>query len=564
MGVSYVGARYVPWFFINPDDNSHDWKAGIFYEPLTVVKYGASFFISMIPVESNIGNPAENSKYWINAGLYSELDVETFVNDWLDSHPEATTTVQDGSITVDKLAQDTLDYIGSAANVRAYGAVERDASVNWQNLIDELALHSNCVDFSDGHWYINEAITFPSNIRCIVGNGCTIEITSPIADDYFFNVQYQSVYPFFRMDGLTFKCNYNVNSVIYIDQSNTAHIINCNLSRFKNTGIYCNQFGAVIENCLFETDQIASQTAYDTTGIKIKSDSIINGNKFFSLSKAIKVEGEFNTITSNYIWGGRDARRTFALYSTNTSNKSTYKMQQNITGNEFDCLDCCFYNIGGNVLDNGFVYNNTDTQYSGNIYIFEIDDVILMGLTFSNNLIHYYKTTEPNHYYYQFHGIGTATYGRLQQYVSENNRFTCRAVDGGRYFNLFCGFNPISVGSSSNLTHFVSQWNSEGAYTEYLKFDKEYGSTAKWSMRNEVIKGIEYNKMYQNTNECVYAYTDTSGTLRKKDFYTSGNPVQITKIMLMQGDVWNFNMKGISETPDLDVYTRITPTTLNE
>ena len=34
--------------------------------------------------------------------------IEEAVQDWLDDHPEATTTVQDGSITEAKLAQDVL------------------------------------------------------------------------------------------------------------------------------------------------------------------------------------------------------------------------------------------------------------------------------------------------------------------------------------------------------------------------------------------------------------------------------------------------------------------------
>lgn len=37
------------------------------------------------------------------------------VSDWLDNHPEATTTVQDGSITEAKLAQDVLDLINGGA-----------------------------------------------------------------------------------------------------------------------------------------------------------------------------------------------------------------------------------------------------------------------------------------------------------------------------------------------------------------------------------------------------------------------------------------------------------------
>ena len=38
--------------------------------------------------------------------------IEKAVQEWLDDHPEATTTVQDGSITEAKLAQDVLAELG--------------------------------------------------------------------------------------------------------------------------------------------------------------------------------------------------------------------------------------------------------------------------------------------------------------------------------------------------------------------------------------------------------------------------------------------------------------------
>ena len=38
-------------------------------------------------------------------------DLESYVNDWLDSHPEATTTVQDEAITRNKLAQNISDFL---------------------------------------------------------------------------------------------------------------------------------------------------------------------------------------------------------------------------------------------------------------------------------------------------------------------------------------------------------------------------------------------------------------------------------------------------------------------
>lgn len=50
--------------------------------------------------------------------LLGEGGVSEAVSDWLDAHPEATTTVEDGSITKAKLASSMYDEI-SAADVAA-------------------------------------------------------------------------------------------------------------------------------------------------------------------------------------------------------------------------------------------------------------------------------------------------------------------------------------------------------------------------------------------------------------------------------------------------------------
>ena len=41
---------------------------------------------------------------WATVGTPTQSQVETIVNTWLDEHPEATTSVQDGSISYQKLA----------------------------------------------------------------------------------------------------------------------------------------------------------------------------------------------------------------------------------------------------------------------------------------------------------------------------------------------------------------------------------------------------------------------------------------------------------------------------
>lgn len=67
----YIGARYVPIFFTNPDDNSNTWKSGIAYDPLTVVTDLNQSYTSKIPVPASVGRPSENPTYWIATGSYN-------------------------------------------------------------------------------------------------------------------------------------------------------------------------------------------------------------------------------------------------------------------------------------------------------------------------------------------------------------------------------------------------------------------------------------------------------------------------------------------------------------
>lgn len=69
--IQYIGARYVPKFYKNPDDESNNWKAGVSYEPLTVVTYQDNSYTSRQPVPATVGDPADNSEYWVITANYS-------------------------------------------------------------------------------------------------------------------------------------------------------------------------------------------------------------------------------------------------------------------------------------------------------------------------------------------------------------------------------------------------------------------------------------------------------------------------------------------------------------
>ena len=68
----YIGARYTIKIYENSQDaSSAEWEANTSYEPLVMVTYNNSSYLSKKDVPANIGNPAQNPLYWIVTGAYN-------------------------------------------------------------------------------------------------------------------------------------------------------------------------------------------------------------------------------------------------------------------------------------------------------------------------------------------------------------------------------------------------------------------------------------------------------------------------------------------------------------
>ena len=65
----YVGARYVPKWYVNSVDQTADWEVNVEYEPLTwVTTPNNHLYLSKKTVPDNIGTPAQNTSYWLDMG----------------------------------------------------------------------------------------------------------------------------------------------------------------------------------------------------------------------------------------------------------------------------------------------------------------------------------------------------------------------------------------------------------------------------------------------------------------------------------------------------------------
>lgn len=70
--MQYIGARYVTKVYENTiSPNSAEWQSNVTYEPLTMVTYNNSSYLSKKEVPATVGNPAENSEYWVVTGNYN-------------------------------------------------------------------------------------------------------------------------------------------------------------------------------------------------------------------------------------------------------------------------------------------------------------------------------------------------------------------------------------------------------------------------------------------------------------------------------------------------------------
>lgn len=68
----YIGARYVTKIYENSiTPGSAEWEAGVTYEPLTLVTYNYSSYLSKKEVPGSIGDPASNPAYWVVTGAYN-------------------------------------------------------------------------------------------------------------------------------------------------------------------------------------------------------------------------------------------------------------------------------------------------------------------------------------------------------------------------------------------------------------------------------------------------------------------------------------------------------------
>ena len=119
---------------------------------------------------ANVSSTNERLEHLEEGGLNIKDEViEADINAWLNAHPEATTTVQDRSITQNKMAIGAMSFVSP----EMFGAVGDGTADDTQSI--QNAINSGFpVRFASGKTYIVTGLSIPHGIY-IDGNGATIK-----------------------------------------------------------------------------------------------------------------------------------------------------------------------------------------------------------------------------------------------------------------------------------------------------------------------------------------------------------------------------------------------------
>lgn len=325
---------------------------------------------------------ADGSTKWVDQQLPSEELMRSAVVGWLDEHPEATTTVQDASITPSKFSDEVpipngiiesivndeeplLEYgtfldqsglaqiwsaaeekIGAMTNrsyVGRYGAVEGDDPTgenDWSAIFAEIAAVSDTIYLGSGKWDMRNGVTIPAGIKKVFGNGATVYTsygTSANKVDHLIDVSGAVMF-----SGIDFVGSGKVSKLLTSSAENAGNrlqVTNCNFRDVGrgNYGIYNAWIGLLCTGCYF----YSSSNAYSGgTAIRTHTDNQIVGCKFFKFDNSIAAQGV--NCGNCYFWGNTACNgyvfvpETFPDYTIADDVPFTYDVIA--TNCEFDCI----------------------------------------------------------------------------------------------------------------------------------------------------------------------------------------------------------------------------------
>ena len=202
---------------------------------------------------------------WVDVGLPTDAQTAEAVSDWLDDHPEATTTVEDGSITTAKLHSGVIDSTLSAQGAAAEAKTTGEA----RNRFDSTVQGASSTNTSDSI-YLKTGETAKITISDFDGTLISVFIKGhlspslPIYRDgvYKFTAQYDGLLRLYGAGTTTFIADVELMTLAAVRLENTQAQADSNtleIDTLKDT-VFSSVNGDVEQGTLYA----ASGAKYDT------------------------------------------------------------------------------------------------------------------------------------------------------------------------------------------------------------------------------------------------------------------------------------------------------------
>lgn len=350
-----------------------------------VTSLGASRRLPFTALKKGIFGTAENGRQgqllrslgngrteWSNVGLPTDEQTEQAVSDWLDAHPEATTTVQDGSLSYKKLINGTLSFV----TPEMFGAVG-DGETDDSAALNEMFSMGLPVLIPPNTYCTTETLTYEGKVIVGCGTLKSIEslerVLSCLSDDI-------------TIDGISVDCNNQSAFGIYCYGEGRATITNCQAGNTDNAttdpvtgcvGIWASHYvNVLVKNCSVSNINRTKKNpgVASSVGIAVMTDGNVEiaSNRINTVKCSAETTdcdgvyvgfatGTHETVTNTaYIHDNVfiDCTGRFVKTQTHSAviNNNDGRLINSATGLFFKCVD--FQSGGGECANNYFDLSN--------------------------------------------------------------------------------------------------------------------------------------------------------------------------------------------------------------
>lgn len=493
----YIGARYVTKIYENSlDPSSAEWEANVTYEPLTMVTYNNSSYLSKMDVPGSVGNPAANPEYWVVTGAYNG-QIAALQND------------------VARLDQ-KIDNI--AVTPEEYGAVGDGVHDDTEALQDAVDAGASVV-FKPGKTYtLSNTLVIPDNTVLNL-NGSTLQTlgTAPLDMVLIQDAENVIVRNGVIRNVIGGAGTENGHFEVVISSSQHVLIEDISFENNNSDGVYCgyrfyydgsDRFvtkNVTICNCRFNTGRNGiSLVSGDDINI---INNIFNMTKSFAPYAGIDVEAESGTSHALHFNNVNIKDNIF-----NTGILDLYIGDAQTTDNGITATDNVLHDlmkvsthpntpvtIAKNLFDNiddyaSIIVKNTATSAPVNI----INNVFNKG-----NL----RSTSPSYY-----GVITVNYDAADASVTTDSVRIEKNI-----FNE-CKNSNIFIGNGTYTNFCIDEDETPNRSDQYVKFTGDCEFTTPYIRYKRTIKSSINNLNLDTYNSIMHYNVPSSATIKLNRF----------------------------------------------